>query len=547
MKPDLKWQGVLDLLKKVLLIYDLPSTAAGATSDHVEAFSKYSQHDIYLLPAGQETLGELPETLELSRFDIVIIHYSIVISHDNHLSPRSRRLLREFDGLKSVFVQDDYRWINETVNALDYMKVDVLFPLTEPSIMDQVYDPKRLPNIKKQTVLTGYVPESLLTLEVLPYAERSIDVGYRARKLPAWIGSHSLQKWQIAERFIADSKIYNLRNDISTKEEDRIYQENWVEFISNCKATLGTESGASLCDFTGQIQKDVEEHEDKYPGTDFETLKSLYFKDQDCAIMMNVISPRVFEAAALKTLMIFYDGEYSGILKPDVHYVLLEKDHSNFEKVIDTLRNPDRAEEIIDNAYQEVAQNERYSYKGMVKLVEKTLEEKWSSGNYLPSSYPITRDDFEICLAVEESIFEKEVEKAESEELINEVEVEKAESEELINEVEVEKLRLRDMLVFLASSTVLVVYIILKSVWGIFPVGVRNSVAARLRSKNFSSYLKRPRETALEKTRKIWRLIPAGPRLLMANSILNPMIDPDRAEKNIVWIIIIILAVKIFV
>ena len=135
------------MLKKVLLIYELPDNAAGTTCDHVEAFSKYSQHDIYLLPAGQETIGELPKTLDLSRFDIVIIHYSIVISHDNHLSPRSRRLLREFDGLKAVFVQDDYRWINETVNALDYMKVDVLFPITEPSIMDQVYDPKRLPNI----------------------------------------------------------------------------------------------------------------------------------------------------------------------------------------------------------------------------------------------------------------------------------------------------------------------------------------------------------------------------------------------------------------
>ena len=36
--------------------------------------------------------------------------------------------------------------------------------------------------------------------------------------------------------------------------------------------------------------------------------------------------------------MIFYDGEYSGILKPDVHYVLLEKDHSNFEKVIEACR-----------------------------------------------------------------------------------------------------------------------------------------------------------------------------------------------------------------
>ena len=215
-------------------------------------------------------------------------------------------------------------------------------------------------------------------------------------------------------------------------------------------------------------------------------------------------------------------------MKPDVHYVLLEKDHSNFEKVIDTLRNPERAEEIIDNAYQEVAQNERYSYKGMVKLVEKTLEEKWSSGTYLPSSYPITRDDFEIFLAVEEPIFENEVKKVEP--------------EKLIIEDKVEKLRLKDILVILASSTVLVVYVILRSVWLIFPVRLRNSVGARL-----GSSLKSFRIIALLNARKLWRLIPARPRLLMANSIVNPNTDPDRAEKNVVWIIIIILAVKIFV
>ncbi|MBT8506740.1 hypothetical protein B1F79_04690 [Coxiella-like endosymbiont of Rhipicephalus sanguineus] len=47
----------------------------------------------------------------------------------------------------------------------------------------------------------------------------------------------------------------------------------------------------------------------------------------------NQISPRHFEAVATKTLQILYEGEYSNILKPWVHYVPLKKDYSNFDEV----------------------------------------------------------------------------------------------------------------------------------------------------------------------------------------------------------------------
>ena len=95
---------------------------------------------------------------------------------------------------------------------------------------------------------------------------------------------------------------------------------------------LGVESGASVFDFTGEIQSKVEQYEKENPGADFYEIRDKFFKKEDGKISLNQISPRCFEAAALKTLMILYEGEYSGILVPWRHYVPLKKDHSNIRK-----------------------------------------------------------------------------------------------------------------------------------------------------------------------------------------------------------------------
>lgn len=358
----------------VLLLCHFYEGAAGTILEHIDSFSRYSGNTIHVL----SNLGDLPEWLELDRFDAVIIHYSLIVSYDNYVSPTTRTKIRDFKGLKAVFIQDDYRWINDTVSALAYMRINALFPLVGPGIMDDIYPASKLPGIRRETVLTGYVPENLTALKVKPFSRRPIDVGYRARMLPAWMGSHTLQKWQIAEKFIADAKAYNLKVDISCREEDRIYGQGWVDFVANCKATLGTESGASVCDFTGDIQRNVEQHLTLDPNVTFEELRDLYFKEADGNILMNVISPRCFEAAALRTLMILYEGEYSGILKPWRHYVPLRTDHSNIREVIDVLRDPAQASEIIRQAYTEIALNPRYTYRAMVDLVDRVLQEEFN-------------------------------------------------------------------------------------------------------------------------------------------------------------------------
>lgn len=358
--------------KKILLLCNYYPETAGTILDHIFAFKKYSIYDYNVL----SIFGDIPDWVVLSRFDALVIHYSLIASNDNYISKKSRELIRRFNGLKAAFVQDDYRWINDTVDALAYMRIDTLFTLADQDIVDKVYSPIKLADVRKVTVLAGYVPEKLVNMDVPDYESRKIDVGYRARKLPAWMGSHTLQKWQIAEKFIADNDKINLNIDISCSEDDRIYGDKWIQFVSNCKAILGTESGASVCDYTGDIQRNVENYELSHPDATFEELRDMFFKDEDCKIMMNVISPRCFESAALRTLMIMYEGAYSGVLVPWRHYVPLERDHSNIELVRDIVKSPDQAKKIINGAYTEIAKNEKYTFRGMVKLVDIVMQEE---------------------------------------------------------------------------------------------------------------------------------------------------------------------------
>jgi len=369
--PRMSSDPTEDHQKHLLLLCDYHPSSAGTIVEHILAFQRYSRHRVWVL----SRLGDLPPGLDLSRFDGIILHYSLVISYDSFLGKSARAAIRRFKGFKAVFIQDDYRWVNRTVSAMQYLRVNAIFCLAPQNVVDFVYSPKVLPGVRKLTVLAGYVPEQLTSIAPKPYSMRSVDIGYRARKLPAWIGAHAQEKWLIADRFLQDAPRYGLRCDVSYREEDRIYGEHWIEFLRDCRAVLGSESGSSVCDFTGEIQERVEAHERRDPNVSFEVLREFYFKDADGRVMMNIISPRCFEAAALRSLMILYEGNYSGVLVPWRHYVPLRKDHSNMDEVVAVLRDQDRWAEIVECAYREIALNPRYTFRSMVEEFDEVADQ----------------------------------------------------------------------------------------------------------------------------------------------------------------------------
>ena len=89
------------------------------------------------------------------------------------------------------------------------------------------YSPDKLPGVRRETVLAGYVPKHLLKIKVPNYEDRPLDIGYRARKLPAWLGYFGQEKWIIADKFVKSAEKYDLKYDVSWKESDRIYGDKW--------------------------------------------------------------------------------------------------------------------------------------------------------------------------------------------------------------------------------------------------------------------------------------------------------------------------------
>ncbi|HEV8678172.1 MAG TPA: glycosyltransferase [Stellaceae bacterium] len=351
----------------VLLIVHTAAERAGTTREHVAALMRSTRHHVVKID------NAVAHIVNFADFDVIALHYSLVIANPAYLSDRVREKIVRFRGLKLVFIQDEYRWIDATAAAIRDLGISVVFSLIDPKTVRKVYHHAFLANVRFEHTLTGFVSPLLRDCRVPDYAARPIDVGYRARKLTSWVGSHSLQKWQIADAFCAGARRYGLTVDISTREEDRIYGRRWVRFLADCKATLGTESGASVLDYTDEIRCNVEAYLTQHPAAEFAELRDRFFADIDGRVMMNVISPRCFEAAALRTLMVMYPGEYGGILEPGRHYVVLEPDQSNLDEVVATIRSPARARAIIERAYREIACCDDFGFAALGRHFDRVI------------------------------------------------------------------------------------------------------------------------------------------------------------------------------
>ena len=360
-----------DRRARLLLLCDFRPHEAATVLDHIEAMRKWSRYDVFVLPM----FGDLPGDLDLDAFDGLAIHYNLVMANPAYLSPLARWRISQFRGTKAAFIQDEYRFVNRSTAVMRMLGIQVLFTCVPQDQVDLVYPHEVLPELRRAvTVLTGYVPQELLSLPLVPYEERTTDVAYRGRRLLPWLGRLGQEKAAIGDRFALDAPRYGLAVNISSKEEDRLYGTAWTDFLRHSKAMLGVESGASVFDFDGSIERDVRAALAVQPDLPFEELHRRFMAGVDGRIRLNQISPRCFEAAALGTLMVLYPGDYSGVLEPGRHYVPLEKDHSNMDEVVKAIREPEAWERITRAAREEVARNPRYSFQAMVETVDDALD-----------------------------------------------------------------------------------------------------------------------------------------------------------------------------
>lgn len=378
----------------ILLLCNKPDVGKGASTiaDHIEAFEHYSRHRIWLC----SNVGHIPERLDLDKFDVIIIHYSLCLLKPYYISEKSKNRLRDYKGLKVVFVQDEYQKIDLMNATLQHLDIDVLFSCFPESEIPGIYTQEKLPRVSKYSNLTGYIPTRLsLEKDQVPIKQRSIDVGYRGRKLSAWYGELAWEKWSIVDKWFEHVEKNTLRVDLSYLESKRIYGDRWGDFLKSCKTTLGVESGASVMDFTGDLEKTVELYELTHPNDSFFDIQKKYLLPHEGRHKLNQISPRCFEAIALKTVLVLYEGEYSGILVPNRHYIMLKKDFSNIQDVIRRIQDDAYLQTMADTAFEEIAMNPAYAYSSFIERVDGLLSQEFVLRNKTPVTTPYTSEVYE--------------------------------------------------------------------------------------------------------------------------------------------------------
>ena len=374
----------------------MSSLYTNTVRDYLESFSLFSCNHIFYAHATSSN----PVYLDLSMFDVVVTHYSIRLSFDWHLASFYQEALRTYKGLKISFLQDEYDETETIRSSIEKFRIDVVFTCVPQEYIESIYPSARFPKVKFIQTLTGWISNSLENSNTFkPLEERKNLINYRGRPLAYWYGDLGQEKVNIGKVLKKVCQQKGLPVDIEWEEDKRIYGDQWYEFLSSANATLGTESGANVFDDYGHIRKNIKLEIERNPKVTYEEVREKYLADHEGKVLMNQISPKMFEAIALKTALVLFEGEYSGVLKPYLHYIPLKKDFSNLEEVLSRLQDDSFLKELADKAFQDILLSGKYNYKQFIHQFD-TLVAQHNIQSKQVSTLSI-QQAFEVALSVD--------------------------------------------------------------------------------------------------------------------------------------------------
>lgn len=364
---------------RVLVAYSASSTFVSTTLEYLLSVKKYTGFDVdYVHVTHQANLG-----FEFYDYDIIFHNYCSRLCFEGYVSQKYQEKISAFKGVKILSVQDEYDNTNTLKAAIKRLGFDIVLTCVPQDSLEYVYPRNEFPSVEFVTVFTGYVPDDFgkSAPRHVPLSDRSILVGYRGRDIGGRYGILGFEKFEIGRRMKEICDARGLKNDIAMDENSRIYGDAWLEYMGRCRSMLGSESGSNVFDFDGSIRAKFDEMAKANNGSPPSYADFLPFVAvRDTEIDMGQISPRVFECALTRTPMILFKGRYSDAIKPDEHYIALEKDFSNVDEVLKRLDDIPSLEAMTDRAYQHLVASGSFTYsrffKQIAEIASRHLAEK---------------------------------------------------------------------------------------------------------------------------------------------------------------------------
>ena len=361
-----------------------PFTDAATVREHIHSFAAHSRFPVWEV---NTDLG-FPSGLTQAHPRAIFLHYSLFSPLGYLIPPAMSEWLKSADAFKVAFYQDEFHYCHQRFEFVNEIGINLIYTHVHPEDIPEVWG-RYTPRATAQFNYPGYVELEMIEAASRfsrADADRDIDVGYRGRPLHPYMGSGSVEKARIGDGFKELAAATGLRVDIDTSESGRIYGDDWYRFLGRCRAMLGVESGTSYVDLEDAVLRDYQARlADGRPVT-LEALLEGPLGRWDENFSYRTISPRHFEAAAFRICQVLFEGEYSDVLRPMVHYVPLKKDFSNFDQVVELITDHISREEIVENAHRDLIRSGEYSYERFVAgvdgdLVAAGLDPKRDSGD----------------------------------------------------------------------------------------------------------------------------------------------------------------------
>jgi hypothetical protein len=345
---------------KVAIIHAPYSYQASTVKDSIESFSLYGQHQYTQVRLRH---GELE--INLHEFDALIVHYSCIAFPYKYFLPISARAamkIAAFKGIKFALIQDEQRSGFDRLRFLNMLGINHLFSVAEPNLHELLY-PSRERNFSISTVLTGYVSKQHREFATrrVPLCDRKVDISYRGRRLPSWMGKTSMLKGDIPNIIGELDGMKSYVADLSSEESSRIYSADWFEFLQRSKVSIGTPSGSDFLDLHGKFI------EPWIPAT---SVSSECVPDPTPATYQ-VISPRYFDYVAAGNLVVLTPGLYSNIPVQGT-YIEISETLEELPKILQ-FASTYQAQLMADKSKDLIISDSKLQYSFFVETIETSL------------------------------------------------------------------------------------------------------------------------------------------------------------------------------
>jgi hypothetical protein len=340
----------------------------GSTSAAFDSYSYYRdwQDSFIAHPALQTQLLDIQDwrlvrravTLR-GRYDLIVFLHSVYATMVGSSRMNALRLLlARVRGPRVFFLANEFRDLRGVTEVAGALGARWLISQLTEDASQMLY--QSLWDGKVMSLPYGFNPQVFKPTVAL--AERPIDIGFRGDYYPAYVGHDD--RGILLDSFKEAMAAYpEITTDIQVGQ--RLDHHGWAAFLNQCRALIGHEAGGSRIDADDNIRMFLNAQEGRMPVKKF---RSLVLALRRLGVFEppptgRIAAPRNFEAMGTKTVQILLPGRYNDLLEPGVHYIELQRDFSNLEAVLETLKDDAAYTRIAERAYADALAQHTYEQR----------------------------------------------------------------------------------------------------------------------------------------------------------------------------------------